>query len=59
MAEDSRFIFLKKELNELRKNYKREKELQLRYCKNYMELRGQVRQYKNKTGLDITKAEED
>lgn len=50
---------LKKELNELRKNYKREKELQLRYCKNYMELRGQVRQNKNKTGLDITKAEED
>lgn len=52
-------VKLKKELNELRKNYKREKELELRYCKNYMELRGQVRQYKNKTGIDITKAGED
>ena len=50
---------LKKELNELRKNYKREKELELRYCKEYMRLRSYVRQYKNKTGIDITKAEED
>lgn len=50
---------LKKELSELQKSYKREKELELRYCEEYMRLRSYVRQYKNKTGIDITKAEED
>lgn len=50
---------LKKELSELQKSYTREKELELRYCEEYMRLRSYVRQYKNKTGIDITKAEED
>lgn len=50
---------LKKELSELQKSYKREKELELRYCEEYMRLRSYVRRYKNKTGIDITKAEED
>ena len=50
---------LKKELSELRKKYKREKQLEIRYCEEYMRLRSYVRQYKNKTGIDITKAEED
>ena len=50
---------LKKELSELQKSYKREKELELRYCEEYMRLRSYVRRYKNKTGIDITKTEED
>lgn len=50
---------LKKELSELQKSYKREKKLELRYCEEYMRLRSYVRRYKNKTGIDITKAEED
>lgn len=33
---------LKKELNELRKSYKREKKLKLRYCEAYMRLRSYV-----------------
>ena len=46
---------LRKELRETKKNYEKEKELELLYYTRYMDLRSIVRGYKEKTGIDIEK----